>query len=93
MSGPRCFPLAAVVQQQQTVEALLLLAVDPGLGGVVIAGRRGTGKSVLARGLQELLPPIRAIQGSCCQADPACPGDWDDATITRRARLSPPGGP
>ena len=88
MSGPRCFPLAAVVGQPLVVEALLLLAVDPGLGGVVIAGRRGSGKSVLARGLQELLPPIRVIQGSCCQADPACPSDWDDATIARRALLS-----
>ena len=88
MSGPRCFPLAAVVGQPLVVEALLLLAVDPGLGGVVIAGRRGSGKSVLARGLQELLPPIRVIQGSCCQADPTCPSDWDDATIARRALLS-----
>jgi magnesium chelatase subunit D len=88
MSGPHAFPLAAVVEQPLAVEALLLLGVDPGLGGVVIAGRRGTGKSVLARGLQELLPPIRAIKGSCCQADPRSPGDWDDATIARRALLS-----
>ena len=56
------FPFSAIVGQDEMKQALLIAAVDPSIGGVMVFGDRGTGKSTAARALAKLLPPITAIE-------------------------------
>jgi magnesium chelatase subunit I len=65
------FPFTAIVGQEEMKRALLIAAVDPGVGGVMVFGDRGTGKSTIVRGLAALLPPIRTVTGCPYNCDPA----------------------
>ena len=57
------FPFSAIVGQDEMKRALLISAIDPRIGGVMVFGDRGTGKSTAARALSALLPPMQAIAG------------------------------
>ncbi|MEJ6393248.1 magnesium chelatase ATPase subunit I [Gymnodinialimonas sp. 2305UL16-5] len=59
--GP--FPFSAIVGQDEMKRAMILTAIDAGIGGVLVFGDRGTGKSTAVRGLAALLPQIQAVQG------------------------------
>ncbi len=70
------FPFSAIVGQEEMKAALLIAAVDPRIGGVMVFGDRGTGKSTAVRALAALLPPLRVVAGSRFNADPAARDDY-----------------
>ena len=72
------FPFTAIVGQKRMARALVLNAVDPRIGGVLIRGERGTAKSTAARGMAALLPDIRVFTESPFNDDPDAPETWSD---------------
>ncbi len=67
------YPFSAIVGQDEMKLALLLTAVDPSIGGVMVFGDRGTGKSTAVRGLAGLLPSMTVVAG--CRYGCALPSD------------------
>lgn len=80
--GGRPFPLSMIVGQDAIKQALLLASVNQRMGGVVISGGKGTAKSVMARALHQLLPPIEVIKGSPFNIHPEGEFGLDDFTKT-----------
>ena len=67
------FPFAAIVGQDEMTLAIQVVAIDPSVGGVLVLGDRGTGKSTAVRALADLLPPIQVVKGCPYKCDPAKP--------------------
>jgi magnesium chelatase subunit I len=67
------FPFAAIVGQDDMTLAIQVVAVDPSIGGVLVLGDRGTGKSTAVRALADLLPPIQVVKGCPYRCDPTQP--------------------
>lgn len=68
---PTELPFPMIVNQKEIKEALILAAVNPKITGVLLSGRHGTGKSVLARAARKLLPDtICRVKGSVYNVDP-----------------------
>lgn len=68
------YPFSAIVGQAEMKRALLIAAVDPGVGGVMIFGDRGTGKSTAVRAMPALLPPMQVVAGCRFGCDPEANG-------------------
>jgi len=93
------YPFAAVVGLDDLRLALVVNAVSPAVGGVLVRGEKGTAKSTVVRALAALLPPVRVVPGcrfSCdpAEPDPSCPDgphpavpEVEEAGGTRAARL------
>ena len=67
------YPFTAIVGQYELKLALLLCVVDPEIGGVMVMGHRGTGKSTAVRALAALLPTMQQVVGCPYNCDPAKP--------------------
>jgi magnesium chelatase subunit D len=82
------FPFSAVVGHDDLRMALLLNAVHPGIGGVLVRGEKGTAKSTVVRALAALLPELAVVPGCRFGCDPLvdteCPDGPHDATASER---------
>src|SRR5207245_11116315 len=88
------FPFTAIVGQDRMKRALLLNAIDPMIGGVLIRGEKGTAKSTAVRGLARLLPEIDVVCGcpfNCdpLAPDPECPAGPHPPEVSASARPIP----
>ena len=82
----RVYPFSAIVGQDQMKRALLLNAVDPAIGGVLIRGEKGTAKSTIVRALSAVLPEIEVVADCAFQCDPG-QGSWLCPECRARVRL------
>ncbi len=72
------YPFSAIVGQEEMKLALLLVAIDPSIGGVMVFGDRGTGKSTAVRALAGLLPQMKVVQGCKYGCDPQSSSKCDE---------------
>ena len=80
------YPFTAIVSQERMKRALILNAINPQIGGVLIRGERGTAKSTAARALAALLPELGVVQGCRFNCDPQRPDLFCDECRDRLER-------
>ncbi|MDP3819978.1 MAG: magnesium chelatase ATPase subunit I [Burkholderiales bacterium] len=78
------FPFSAIVGQDEMKLAILVAAVDPSIGGVLVFGDRGTGKSTAVRALAALLPQMRAVVACRYHCDPTLATGCEDCEARKR---------
>jgi len=84
-SSPPVYPFTAIVGQDEMKLALILSVIEPSLGGVLLMGHRGTGKSTAVRSLAALLPPMNTVRGCLYNCDPE---DVERLCVECRTRLA-----
>ena len=83
------FPFTAIVGQELMKTALILNAVDPSIGGVLIRGQKGTGKTTAVRSLQAILPRVRVVKDCPYHCSPHDPDLMHEACRSAAARGLP----
>lgn len=83
------FPFSAIVDQENLKTALVLNAVNPEIGGVLIKGPSGTAKSTAVRGLAALLPQVEVVRDCPFQCDPEDGRTQCENCRERRNRAKP----
>lgn len=83
MTARPSYPFTAVVGLDELRLALLLNAVSPAIGGVLVRGEKGTAKSTVVRALASLLPPVAVVAGCRFSCDPAAPDECPDGPHDR----------
>lgn len=85
---PPLYPFTAIIGQERMKLALILAVIDPGIGGVMIMGHRGTGKSTAVRALAGMMPKIKAVVDCPYHCLPAAPaGLCERCTDADRSHL------
>jgi magnesium chelatase subunit D len=92
-TGDGTYPFAGIVGMADLKLALLLNAVSPAIGGVLVRGEKGTAKSTMVRGLAALLPPVPVVPGCPYSCDPAAPDPACPAGPHPSAAAPDPAGP
>ncbi len=82
---PPVYPFTALLGQEAMQTALLVNAVDPLIGGVLVRGQKGTGKSTAARALAGLLPPLAVVADCPCHCNPDLPDQLHHECSQRQA--------
>jgi magnesium chelatase subunit I len=92
MSKGSVFPFSAIVGQEEMKLALLIAAIDPSIGGVLVFGDRGTGKSTAIRALAALLPRMRVVLDCPYGCDPAAPAMLCESCCGPQGKHAPKSG-